>query len=106
MLLLLEIWLTITAWRKGYKALALIPLGLAVLIGFSIGLNNPELAENGDAFSFVWIDILAIVVLGIMIALAKTSEEDVHETAGNNESVSTLDAPRELPASQPESELN
>ena len=39
MLLLLEIWLTITAWRKGYKALALIPLGLAVLIGFSIGLN-------------------------------------------------------------------
>jgi hypothetical protein len=107
MLLFLEIMLTVTAWRKGYKAWALVPLGLALLIGFLIGLNNPELAESGDVLSLIWIDILAIVVLGIMIASAKKPEDKkVKEIEASGEPVTKQDGQRELATSQTESEFN
>ena len=77
MLLILEIMLTITAWRSGYKALALMPLGFAFLLGFLIASNNPD---SGDILSYVWIDILAIIVLVVMIAIAKKPEEEVEKS--------------------------
>lgn len=107
MLLILEIMLTISAWRKGYKALALIPVGLALLTGFLIGTNNPELAESGDIFGFIWIDILTVVVLIIMIVFAKKPEdEEVQETEESGEPLSKQDIQRELATSQTESESN
>ena len=74
MLIILEIILTITAWRKGYKAWALLPMGLAILIAFMIGASDPTLTE-ADLYSLVWLDILAIVALGVMIAAAKKPVE-------------------------------
>jgi hypothetical protein len=103
MLLILEIMLTVTAWRKGYKGFALLPVGLALLAGFSIGANNP----GADIFSVIWIDILAIIVLGIMIAVAKESETDeVKETEESGELISKQNSQRELAASQTETEFN
>jgi len=69
MLLIVEIILTIVAWRKGWKWLSLIPLGIAVIIGFGLGASgNYTMDELG---SFVWIDIAAIVALIVMIAKPK-----------------------------------
>ena len=38
MVLIIEILLTIRAWRKGWKAWALMPLGIGVLMGFFVGV--------------------------------------------------------------------
>jgi len=96
-MLFLEIMLTIAAWRRGYKGFALIPVGLALLVGFLIGLNNPEMATSDDILSFIWIDILAVVVLGIMIVLGKNpDEEETLEIEASSESVSAEDAYGEI----------
>ena len=79
MLLILEIMLTISAWRRGYKAWALLPVGLVLFIGFLIGYNDPEAVENGELMDFIWIDILAIVALVIMIFSAQSQEEEEFE---------------------------
>lgn len=86
-MLLLEIILTVIAWKRGYKALALIPLAFAVFIGLIIGASNPELAESDDWLSFIWIDVLAIVALGLMIANARKSvdSETLEEPALEHE---------------------
>jgi hypothetical protein len=103
MLLVLEIMLTLTAWRKGYKGFALIPVGLALLAGFTIGANNP----GADTFSFIWVDLLAIVVLVVMIAVAKTNEtEEVNETKKSGEPYPEQESQHELAASQSVPECN
>ena len=38
MLLLIQIALTVAAWQKGWKALALLPIAIAVGLGFCLGL--------------------------------------------------------------------
>ena len=75
MLLILEILLTISAWRKGYKGWALLPVGLALFIGFRLGLNDPEAAASGDLLDYIWIDILAVVILAVMNAAASKPED-------------------------------
>jgi hypothetical protein len=103
MLLVLEIMLTMTAWRKGYKGYALIPVGLVFLTGVLIGLSNP----GADALSVIWIDILAIVVLSVMIAVAKTpADKDAKETMEPDTHFSEQDGRKELAASQQETEFN
>jgi hypothetical protein len=103
MLLVLEIMLTITAWRKGYKGFALIPVGLAVLAGLAIGSNNP----GADALSVIWLDILAIVILVVMIALANVPEnEEAKKTEESGEFIPKESGQRELTANQTEAELN
>ena len=63
MLLFIEIILTIFAWRKGWKWLSLLPVGICVAIGFFIGLTGGDL--EGPAF-FVP-DLLATLALILMI---------------------------------------
>jgi hypothetical protein len=103
MLLVLEIMLTLTAWRKGYKGFALLPLSIAILIGLAIGSENP----GADVFSYVWLDIMAIVILGAMIALAKKPVDDeVKKPRESGEFIPNQDGQNELAASQPEPEFN
>ena len=68
--LIVEIVLAIVAWRRGWKAWALLPLGagvvLAFIVGFIIGLS-----DEGDDFpveAFAIFDLVIIVVMIIMIA--------------------------------------
>ena len=68
LLLLLQIILTITAWQKGWRWTALLPLGIALGIGFIIGLS---VGESGGSISDVqgltiFLDICAVVALGVM----------------------------------------
>jgi hypothetical protein len=103
MLLVLEIMLTMTAWRKGYKVFALIPVGLALLAGFSIGANNPD----ADVLSVIWVDILAIIVLVGMIAVAKSPvDEEARKTQESSVNFSEQNEQKKLASCQPEAELN
>ena len=103
MLLVLEIMLTISAWRKGYKGFALLPVGIALFAGFLIGYSNP----GSDALSFIWIDILAIVILVVMIGAAKVPEDvKVKETNKSGDLMADQNGQRELAANHPEVELN
>jgi hypothetical protein len=38
MVLILEIVLTVVAWRKGWRGWALLPIGILLLMGFSTGV--------------------------------------------------------------------
>jgi hypothetical protein len=81
MLLYLEIILTIAAWRRGFRMLALLPMGFAFLTGCMIGASSPELANGDNVFNFIWIDIISIIILGIMVAAGneKTTEPKTEE---------------------------
>lgn len=87
MLLIIEIIMTVAAFRRGFKGWALLPIGFAFLTGALIGMNNPELALSDQIFNYVWIDIIAIVVLGIMIVAGKNKVEKSENlnTSGNIE---------------------
>lgn len=68
MILGLEIGLIITAWRRGWKAWSLLPLGVVVGIGFLIGLAIG--ASGASAGSVVAISIaLDITCIGILIGM-------------------------------------
>ena len=70
MLMLIEVGLTIAAWKKGWRWFALIPLGVAVTIafltGFAIGMLGGE-TQVAMPF-FMLLDICCIVALIAMIA--------------------------------------
>lgn len=67
MLLILEIMLTIAAWKRGWKALALIPVGLAFLVGLVIAGSMEPGADPSEILPFALVgDGLAIVALVVM----------------------------------------
>lgn len=87
MLLILEVILTIFAWRKGWKWLALLPVGivliLGLLIGFSIGISGGDVAPTTGIALFL--DISTIIVLIIMIIKPKTLVKKEKEDDLKNE---------------------
>lgn len=77
MLLILEIILTIFAWRKGWKWLALLPVGigftLGLIIGFATGVTGGNVNDI-KPLAFV-LDIIVFIVLIIMnVKGPKTTE--------------------------------
>jgi hypothetical protein len=66
-LLLAQIILTVIVWKKGWKWLSLIPIGVCLLFGLLIGLSG------GEPSSGIFIDIIAIVALIIMLTKQKIS---------------------------------
>lgn len=75
-MLIIEIILTIFAWRKGWRWLALLPMGIALLIGlligFGIGASGGEVTSGGPA---IVIDIMAVIALIVMVAKGPKSKE-------------------------------
>ncbi len=66
-LLVLVVFLTIVAWRHGWKWKALLPVGICVGIGFLIGLGVGS--SSGSVSDMGWVvilDIIAIIVLIVM----------------------------------------
>ena len=74
MLLIAEIILTIFAWRKGWKGLALIPLGVAFGLGLILGLNG---VAPYDLASLIWVDVLAIIALIVMTVKGPKNDKEV-----------------------------
>jgi hypothetical protein len=60
MLLIVEIWLTVKAWRKGWRAKALVPGGILLAAVFLMGV-----AVEGSGGS-----IEAVMPLGLLLELA------------------------------------
>ena len=68
MLLIIEIILTVLAWRKGWKWYALIPLAAALLVGFLIGMS---VGASGGSVNDVkgitiFLDIIVTLILVFM----------------------------------------
>jgi len=70
MLLIAEIILTVLAWRKGWKWLSLIPLGLAFIIGFIIGASGTTIGTG-----IIFIDVLAVIALTLMLIYPPKNEK-------------------------------
>jgi len=76
--LIIEIVLTILAWNRGWKWLALLPVGIALAIGFCMGLG---IGASGGSVSDVQgiavvFDIIAIIALIIMCVKGKKPKEE------------------------------
>ena len=71
MLLIIEIILTFFAWRKGWRWIALLPVGICITIGFFIGLTGGNL-DGGVVFVP---DIIATLVLILMIVKGTKSND-------------------------------
>ncbi len=70
-MLIIEIILTIFAWRNGWKWKALLPIGVVLILGFTIGTIISITANNNGGVSItppgLWLlDVLAIISLIIM----------------------------------------
>jgi len=81
-MLFLEIFLTITAWQRGFRAWAIIPVVSAIGIGYLIGMSSPQSSMDSSIWDYVWIDILAIVALIIMVAVGPQKTEEPTEDSG------------------------
>jgi hypothetical protein len=85
LLLLVEIALTVRAWRKGWKARALLPIGIGMGVAFLLGLAFGSTgAEPGVALvAGIVVDLAIIAALGTMAVRSPAAR-----TAGH-----ALDAP-------------
>jgi hypothetical protein len=69
MLLIIEIILTVAAWRKGWKAWALLPVGIAMTVGFITGIAiSVDGGSIDDVVGFLLVSEL--IVLGSLIVMA------------------------------------
>jgi predicted exporter len=72
-MLIIEILLTIFAWRKGWRWFSLIPVATAFSIGLMFGFSQIEPGVNG-----IFIDILAMIALILMIIYPKKEQKKRH----------------------------
>ena len=74
MLLIIEILLTIKAYKNGWRAWAIMPPAIGLIAGMAIGAS--QYGANLGPFAYLPLDLLLIVVLGIMTAVAPKKAED------------------------------
>lgn len=77
MLLVAEIILTIFAWRKGWKWFALIPLGVALSLGFLLGMaigGGGGTIDDVRGLTIV-LDIIVVIILIVMNVKSPKSNE-------------------------------
>ena len=74
-MLLVEIGLTIWAWRRGWKGWSLVPwvavLLIAFLVGAAVGVSGGEVENVEGLGSFI--ELVGIVALIVMIARPRTA---------------------------------
>jgi hypothetical protein len=91
MVLILEILLTVVCWRRGWKAWALTPLGVAFFTGFAIGviavMTGQESALDDLGGVFLLGDLACVLILIVMTAIGRK------ETASSSGYTSTFGAP-------------
>jgi hypothetical protein len=77
MFLIIEVILVVKAWRRGWRAWALVPPATAVFVGFLIGMAIATSGGTVDPLSpvFLFGDIACICVLCVMSARPLTRAE-------------------------------
>lgn len=82
-MLIIEILLTIFAWRNGWKWLSVLPILCVILIGFFIGIVVG--ASGGDIMVakdlVVFLDIIVIVCLIILVVKKPKSINNTDKTS-------------------------
>ena len=75
MLLIIEIALTVAAWRKGWRARALLPLGIGMLLAAFVALVAASAGVSPEVItgSLILFDLAAVAVLIFMSAKAPRS---------------------------------
>ena len=67
MLLIIEIILTVAAWRNGWKAWALVPMGIPLVIGFIVGATmDPSQNIDAAVAPFFVVELACVAVLIFM----------------------------------------
>lgn len=72
MLLVIEIALTVFAWRAGWKALSLLPLVIGVVLGFGGGVIMAATGASDFWPALLVIDVAVIAVLGVMVKYGRS----------------------------------
>ncbi len=73
MLLIAQVVLTVIVWRRGWKALALLPLGIDLILALSIAIIGNAYQVDLEAINnmvFIF-DIAATIALGIMVGVKR-----------------------------------
>lgn len=78
MLLIVEIILTVKAWKNGWKGLALLPLGAAFGLGLVMGAGGVQ-PDIGTCL------MIELPVLGSLIAMAAKSRKCVHKPVATHQ---------------------
>jgi hypothetical protein len=79
-MIIIEIILTVTAWRNGWTWRALLPMGLCLAYGFTLGLSMGAqgLSMDGLLLPALLGDLTAIVSLIVMTVKAPRAEREHH----------------------------
>lgn len=64
--LIIEIILTICAWKNGWRWLSLLPIGIGMSISFFIGFGVGLAGGDVSIINLWWLDVLAIIALCFM----------------------------------------
>lgn len=77
MLLIVEIMLTVAAWKKGWRGWALLPVAVCFATAFLLGAAAGANGASPDDFVGVGLvlDILLVIALGVMIARAPAAKQ-------------------------------
>ena len=67
MLLVIEIFLTVAAWRKGWRGVALIPVACGLVVGGMLGVSAGESGLSSMAPVMMVGDV---IITGVLIAMA------------------------------------
>lgn len=69
MILMIEILMTVNAWKRGWKAWALMPIIIGVMTAFLVGVSMAEAGDDGSFMALgLMVDLGIITSLGVMIA--------------------------------------
>jgi len=91
--LIIQIILTIIAWNRGWRWLALIPIAVGFTLGFIIGTIIKSMGYSIEDFGWLVIfDIIVGIILLIMCIKKRNSEELPTET------IEKLPEPTEKPS--------
>jgi len=82
-MLIVQIVLTVIAWNRGWRWLALIPIGMALTIGLLIGVGIRLNGGTDIPGGVIILDIVAIVALILMCVISRNVEVENDKPAGN-----------------------
>jgi hypothetical protein len=93
--LIIEIILTIVAWNRGWKWLALIPLGVGVLLGLIIGLIGGSMGSTAEDLSWVVVFDAIVIIALIIMCFVKPKSAEVTATKSETPIENKPEAPAE-----------
>jgi uncharacterized membrane protein YfcA len=79
MLMILEIALTVSAWKRGWRGRALLPLAIGLFIAFFAGVLMGASGAGDESLGFlIIVDIAVVVSLIVMVAKPRRTQDKVY----------------------------